>query len=338
MFLLKENKTLLFSIIVPVFNSEKYITICLDSILNQTYSSFEIIIVNDGSTDRSKEICESYCERDSRIRLFNKENGGQFSSRLLGIKMAKGDYLIPVDSDDTIRRDTLEVLNNYIVESSADLVIFGGSKESTYSCPIYKLGLSCEKTYSGNEKKAIYDILLAQNYLNSFCMKAYSRELVSSISWDNSTLSEMRNGEDMMQLLPVLTESKRIGYCDEILYYYRQNNTSVSRIYKPQMYDSREIIYRTLFSYREKWGICTEESIEALKLRTLRNVVSIIKMLKSSNRDYAVSELKRIGNDEWGRKIYISSDKKELKCTERAILFLLYHHFPQLLMCVLKNC
>lgn len=109
-----------FSIIVPVYNVEKYIKDCLDSILNQSYDNFEVIVVNDGSTDKSKEIVEQY--KDKRIKLYNKENTGVADTRNFGINQCTGEYFIFVDSDDTINKDLLTTLKNVLDKEKVDLV------------------------------------------------------------------------------------------------------------------------------------------------------------------------------------------------------------------------
>ena len=103
------NKPLI-SIIIPVYNAEKYLKKCLDSVINQTYKNLEIILVDDGSTDKSPEICDKYAEKDSRIIVLHKENGGVSSSRNAGLDIFKGEYLSFVDSDDYVEPDYIEYL------------------------------------------------------------------------------------------------------------------------------------------------------------------------------------------------------------------------------------
>ena len=122
---------MLLSIIVPIYNTEKYLEDCLQSILNQTFSDYELILVNDGSTDSSPEICEQYAERDGRIRVIHKENGGVSSARNCGIEIAQGNYIWFVDSDDTIAYDALQVLNEYIREKP-DLIVFNSPRQEQY--------------------------------------------------------------------------------------------------------------------------------------------------------------------------------------------------------------
>ena len=111
------------SIIVPVYNVEKYLKTCLDSIINQTYQNLEIILVDDGSTDNSGEICEEYRKTDSRIILIHKENEGLSMARNFGLDIASGDYISFVDSDDFIARNMMEALYNRLLETQSDMAI-----------------------------------------------------------------------------------------------------------------------------------------------------------------------------------------------------------------------
>lgn len=119
------------SIIVPVYNTEKYIHACIDSILSQSITDFELLLINDGSTDWSGEICYEYAQKDSRIRVFHKKNGGVSSARNLGIEEAVGDYLHFVDADDIVLSGAYEYLNTVISEfSHPDIICFKSQKDS----------------------------------------------------------------------------------------------------------------------------------------------------------------------------------------------------------------
>ncbi len=113
------------SIIVPVYKVEKYLKKCVDSILAQTFSDFELILVDDGSPDNSGRICDDYAKKDARVRVVHKQNGGLSSARNAGIEVAKGKYLGFVDSDDYIAEDMYELLYKAIIKEEADLSICG---------------------------------------------------------------------------------------------------------------------------------------------------------------------------------------------------------------------
>ena len=116
----------LVSVIIPVYNVEKYLRECLDSVLAQTYKNLEVILVDDGSTDSSTDICREYCEKDKRFKLHQKENGGASSARNLGLNCAKGDYLYFLDSDDYLKSIALEKMIECACHNNADLVFIEG--------------------------------------------------------------------------------------------------------------------------------------------------------------------------------------------------------------------
>ena len=113
----------LISIIVPIYNVENYLRQCLDSIVSQTYQNFECLLINDGSSDNSADICREYIEKDSRFRYFEKENVGVSSARNLGIERSKGQYITFIDSDDWVDSEYLEVLYRALIEEKADIAI-----------------------------------------------------------------------------------------------------------------------------------------------------------------------------------------------------------------------
>lgn len=110
------------SVIVPVFNTEKYLDQCIQSILSQTYSNIELLLVDDGSTDSSGAICDRYAEQDSRVRVFHKPNGGVSSARNKGLEVAKGEYVIYCDADDWIDVDMYKVMYDKASSENLDMV------------------------------------------------------------------------------------------------------------------------------------------------------------------------------------------------------------------------
>ena len=210
------------SVIVPVYNVENYIRECLDSILAQTFIDFELILVNDGSTDHSGRICEEYKEKDSRIKVFHKENGGLSSARNKGIEEAKGEFICFVDSDDTIRGDYLEILYNTISADGSDLAI----------CDIDAPRLSgaelCQKHHvkisSEEARKWLYDDRTREYVLMVVAWnKMYSAKIFKNIRYPNGRLHE-----DEFLIGPVLYKCDYISFTPEELYFYRENEAGIT--------------------------------------------------------------------------------------------------------------
>lgn len=145
----------LVSVIVPVYNVKEYLEKCINSILNQTYENLEIIIVDDGSTDGSSDICDQFLEKDNRVFVIHKENGGVVSARQAGIDKAKGEYVIAIDSDDWIELIMISELYTLAVENDADIVSSGCYRESAGTYGIVTDGIK-EGIYNGDNKEFLY--------------------------------------------------------------------------------------------------------------------------------------------------------------------------------------
>ena len=142
---MKEKKDLI-SVVIPVYNTEKYLKECIDSVINQSYNNLEIILVDDGSTDNSLEICNKYADMDKRIKVIHKNNGGLSDARNVGIENANGKYITFVDSDDFIENDMYELLYNDVCENNAEIA----------GCDYYLFNsLSTSKSDNITEKKCV---------------------------------------------------------------------------------------------------------------------------------------------------------------------------------------
>ena len=213
------------SIIVPVYNSEKYLEKCLDSILNQTYTDIEALCVNDGSSDNSLEILERYSKADSRVRVFNKKNEGKgaASARNLGLENASGDYVQFLDSDDFFELDMVEILLNKIEVSDADLVIYGADRFDDKLGRVTQPYVSIEFKYAPER--------------NSFSWKDCPERIFQVgdlIAWNKIYRREMLIENEMRfepiaisddQFIPAisLVTAERISYIDRPLLHYRFN-------------------------------------------------------------------------------------------------------------------
>ena len=216
----------LISIIVPIYNVENYLRHCLESIQNQTYQNFECLLINDGSSDNSAEICREYVEKDSRFRYFEKENGGVSSARNLGIERSKGQYITFIDSDDWVDSDYLELLYMKINEYNADLAVL------TYKQ--YSMNDGCfylhvwdqdyyEKYYTGNE--LLNSLPNLENYDSTFNVswgKLFKRNFL-----ETATFNEQRiMGEDLEFNFKIFLQIKSCIYLNKALYNFRQHHLS----------------------------------------------------------------------------------------------------------------
>lgn len=218
------------SIIVPVYNAEKYLDICIKSILEQKYKEFEVICVNDGSTDRSIDILYKYQKIDHRIKVIEKENGGHTSARIAGMELAQGKYVAFVDSDDWIEDDMYEYLMKQIIQAGADIVTSGVYLE-------YESGRVEEReninqgVYRENLGTLFYPNMIDLNnfFGQNISMHIYNKIFKKDLIEKNLKRipKEIIVGEDAAIIYPCFLEAKAIYVTDKIFYHYRMREDSV---------------------------------------------------------------------------------------------------------------
>ena len=219
------------TVIVPVYNVENYLNKCLDSLINQTYKNLEIIVINDGSTDNSGEICQGYAQKDNRIVYIEKENGGQSEARNMGLDRMTGSYVTFVDSDDWVELDYVENLYKKITEYQADIAVGNyysfNEAEGMYYFHIF--GDSCyEKVY---DNVSIFENLYESQEMKSFALisvwgKLYKADLLKHLRFDIGKL-----GEDGYLNQKIYLLAEKTIYLNKGLYAYRQREGSSSRIW-----------------------------------------------------------------------------------------------------------
>lgn len=221
-----------FSVIVPVYKVEKYLPTCIESILNQTFSDLEIILVDDGSPDNCPAICDSYKAKDDRIKVIHKPNGGLASARRAGIKEASGDYVFNLDSDDLIENDTLEYAHRLINETGCEIVSFSYRwVKNGNTVNITNDGLD-ERLYTAADiEKFIYPRLLMDENMNhvSYYLsgKAIKRELLTPHQLNVS--EKISLGEDLCCVLPCYLQAKSVYISKKEAYLYSVRDDSLSK-------------------------------------------------------------------------------------------------------------
>lgn len=223
-----KEKTIMVSVIVPIYNVEEYLEECLESIRNQTYTNIEVILVNDGSTDGSREICESYCEKDIRFRLINQENQGQSVARNRGFKESIGQYIMFVDSDDVVNTDVLEVLLPYM-KTDVDIV----ECEMTREKEAFFLNKIPTIVFEGNSKEAILNCIAIKEVKFCAFTKLYRREIVEKIPFLEGYIYE-----DVFTGINYLNHIRKIIVVDYIGYYYRvRPNSTMTKSFNEKNLD-----------------------------------------------------------------------------------------------------
>ena len=210
------------SIIVPVYKAEKYLNRCLDSILAQTMPDFELLLIDDGSPDRSGDICDEYASRDSRIRVFHKENGGVASARQMGTEMASGLYSIHCDPDDWVEPNMLKELYMKAKEDDADMVICDYFYETIEGRQYYK------QKPAENSNSDIIKQLIAGELHGSTCNKLVRTKLYNS--YDISFPVNMTCMEDTFVICSLLMHDIKVEYIPKAYYHYDtiENQNSIT--------------------------------------------------------------------------------------------------------------
>lgn len=291
------------SIIVPVYRVEKYLAKCVDSILNQTYKNFELILVDDGSPDNCGKICDEYAIKDDRVRVFHKENGGLSDARNYGIKKAKCEWIVFIDSDDYIKEDYIETLVK-ICEDDCQIGIVSYSyvyedyKEKKYSAKNNRT-----KKYNTNE--ALTTMLYQKEFDTAAWGKIYKRELFNKIEFPTGKIYE-----DISTIYKVFLKSNKIAYCNSKKYMYLQRKDSImGRNFKLKDMD---YIYESEKMLNSIKSLNNPELLEAAICRyTNANFSILLKIGK--NQDYIKQRKEILKNIKNYRKQVLLNSKSRLK-------------------------
>nr|WP_292162502.1 glycosyltransferase family 2 protein [Butyrivibrio sp.] len=217
----------LVSIIVPVFNVEKYIEKCLISLCEQTYKNIEIIIIDDGSIDQSISVCEEYQKKDNRIKIIHQENKGLSAARNKGIENAKGEYISFIDSDDFVSKHFIEYMLKGLTDENCDITcceainFFDESEEKVEKCIN---GYSHYTAAVYNAQNLIPDIYYQKRYLMGAQLKVYKKKVVKDIKFPEGKLFE-----DVATTHVFFQNANNICFLKEKLYAYRNRNASILR-------------------------------------------------------------------------------------------------------------
>lgn len=285
----------LFSIIVPIYKVETYLPQCIESVLNQTYNDFEVILVNDGSPDRCGKICDDYATKDRRIRVIHKENDGLVSARQAGAEEAIGIYICCVDGDDWIAANYLKKIATEIENNKADIICVGKviaypdrqiSKAISFRSDFYSRAEIVNEIFPHliQNKKARY-------FTPTVWAKAIKRELYlfEQLSVD----SRIRLGEDGACTIPCIYRSQSLSILPDCLYYYRQNDESMTKVKKAFPWSGPELIAKHLMRQID----CTQFDFqEQMYRKTAHELFSVVVSQFNRNEPYGVIKKDIIDN------------------------------------------
>lgn len=323
--------TVTVTVIIPVYNAEKFLVECIDSVIGQTYKKLQIILVDDGSNDSCGQICDQYEKKDSRIKVIHQENSGVSSARNTGLYHASGDYVTFVDCDDIINERMIEILVEEATKYDLDIVATPISRSRSV---LEKLEIDDVRLYNfeiiTDEE---FSILLRHELLSGILGKLYKCEFLE----DKSFRLGQQWGEDLCFNLKLLEMKPIIGCSVDSLYYYRATQGSLSVGFKRNKYDDFIYTYRSLFSYICKKNFQNGSTMHVFEKRIAADWVWWIEQIKNApggHRTRDLLALLKIRNDDCVLEEHIMKGISSLKL-KPYINLLFYHNNPFLWYCYL---
>lgn len=304
----------LISVIVPAYNVEKYISRCLDSILNQTYKNLEIIVIDDGSTDNTSDVIEQYEKNYQNINGIYQQNQGVSMARINGIKKASGNWIGFVDSDDEIENDMYEILLDNALRHNADIshcgyqMVFDNKINYFYNTG----NLVLQDNLSG-----IKDLLEGSFVEPGLCNKLFNRKLFNNLLNENLIDMSIKINEDLLVNYFLFKESQKSVFIDQCKYHYivRSNSASRSKLNKNKIYDPIKVKNIILNDINEELQAIAKK----VYIRTIINVYNSLILEKSKEFD---SDRKKVYNLIINNKILISYLEKKQKVISYMIILL----------------
>jgi Glycosyltransferases involved in cell wall biogenesis len=310
------------SVIIPVYDTEKYLEKCIKSVINQTLKDIEIIIVNDGSPDNSLNIMRFYEKQDDRILVFDTSNQGVHAARNLGIEHAKGEYILFLDSDDYIDPTMLEIAYEQIVKAGTNIAVFNYFLvyDDHISEPYLSLPKSSMIDIQKNDSEYLCRLLKEEVYLGA-CV--FNKLFKTSFIRETGILFESRTkifAEDAFFYYKLLKKIDKICIIDETLYFYYQRATSASNGYKPDLNKKIETFISELDCYYQ-FHACYPAIHKSLQMLCFEYFIQVL--YNERNHGIAYVSFKKIIKSKFFRNQLIGLSFKEISL-KRKLFYLLY--------------
>ena len=293
----------LISIIVPIYNVEKYINDCIQSIIEQTYKKIEIILINDGSTDKSGEKCNKYARKDKRITVINTKNEGVSKARNIGIQEAKGKYITFIDADDYVERNYVENLYRQCIDNCADMSICGIQDVTEKKIKVKKSNKIKEIL---NSEEALKELLNEKYYPCVVWAKMYKKEIFKNIRFNEKT----KIAEDLEIIYKLIDQCNKISVdTSKYLYNYRKRKTSVTNSKYNEAWENEIKICDQIINFIEKKYPNIKDF--AIKRYIRINVSCIYKILNNKQQHDKIKKLKANIN-KYEKKLYVNTNFKNI--------------------------
>nr|WP_244969094.1 glycosyltransferase family 2 protein [Turicibacter bilis] len=279
---------------MPVYNAEQYLKSTIQSIRNQTFTNWELIIINDGSNDKSGLLCDEFSKIDTRIKVIHQHNQGVAITRNKLLEYVENPYFCFVDADDEIDSKIYEILLGHMLEKNPDVVMCGIIEKNYLGDRVYS---TVERTYESkllciehmrNSFMDFFNTLL----LNSTCNKIYKKKIVDDY---NLRFCDLETGEDLLFNLDYLLHSQNIYVEEKCLYLYlRRNMGSITRSYVEDLYEKGLIVHKALLNFLEKKELASEANYQIIEYNHLLSVFSTFLNLTHKQCKLNISDRKKI--------------------------------------------
>lgn len=289
-----------FSVLSPVYNVSRWLGECVRSVLSQDCGDFELILIDDGSTDDSGILCDAWAAKDGRIRVFHQENGGLISARRAALARAKGEYCVFLDSDDSLEPGALSTLASAIAEYSPDCLVYGirwakPDGDEALACP----PILCGRLYT--DRREALGVLLSDGAYNSLCRKCVRRTCFDGR--DFSPYFSVRRAEDLLQSTEIYENAASYLFLPELLYRYRVNTESITHTICYDGYRADFTVERALLESLRRLGVFDAGDCDRLRNRLLDELVLECKRLCRfcTTKEESAAGLRSIAEDDFFR-------------------------------------
>ena len=337
------DNNLLISVIVPVYNAQQYLDKCVKSVLDQTYTNWEMILVDDGSTDKSGALCDTYAEADIRISCVHKKNGGSSSAREAGIKAMNGEFAMFIDSDDWIDVDTLEQCVKIVQKYEVECVCFSYVREypnSSLPVHIYDDSKDFSKGNVADFYRRFWGLYEYELKYPERCDsvvtcwgKVYSYSMIKNAKYFDTKL--IGCSEDALFNIYALRECQKAFYLDKPFYHYnKQIKGTLSRTYRPRLQEQYKELFKEFGIAKEALRV-DEACAQALNNRIALTIIGIgLNELANPNKKERIKKIRQYIRSDFYKEGYRNAQKKYLPPVWKIFIFCAGHGwtFPVFLM------
>lgn len=302
------------SVIIPVYNVENYICECIDSVIAQTYKNFELILVDDGSSDNSGVLCDAYREKFSeQIVVLHKPNAGVLHARLHGIDQANGEILVFLDSDDCLRFDALQKIADCFKMHQCDMVLYDAGQCDQFASRSIKHRFLDNQSTAYLSQKMLLLKLLSDSIPNSVCLKAVRKECAVFPQYFVQ-LKQVKHGEDLLMSVYLMTHCKKIVYLAQELYHYRIRPGSAVHSYSPMRFESVKIVHNEISKCFDDCGQADLKPIHCTRKvkGCIDNLLLIYRHQNEISRSDFIKQLAGMSEDPYFLSAYDSMIREDM--------------------------